>query len=62
MSYHHETWVIIGKNGSICHQDDGRLCAYIDEQSAIKACAEYMAKYPNKTFRIKRTKIMLPWL
>lgn len=60
MAYH-ECWAIVGKGGTICHDDEGRFTVYVSESVAIQKAADFMKAYPGKTFTIKKTRIPLPW-
>lgn len=57
-----EVWLIIVESGLTCFDKSGRVYCFRTEQDAVLEMADLIKSNPNRTLRLKKTKIQLPWL
>lgn len=58
---YHECWVIVNSDTDCVVVFEKQYCAYTDEGSAWEVCLKARKTNPDRSFTVKKTKLMLPW-
>lgn len=58
---YHECWAIINSSTGRVVIFDNHYCVYSEEGAAWETCLKVRAANPERSYTVKKTKLMLPW-